>query len=99
MPDFSRPAGNPRTTPRSWALYGGLGAALGAGEHPAPRSTLAVSSAELRHNLLSNVLHDGSYPRYIPGVHRQHDVVYASILIGAEAGDHLVSIVAWEAGA
>src|SRR2546422_9589679 len=99
MPGFSHPAGDHRTTPRSWALYGGLGAALGASEHPAPRSTPAVSSAELRHDLLGHVLHDGSDPRHVPSVHCQHNVVYASLLVGAEASDHLFCVVAWETGA
>src|SRR5689334_7010693 len=81
---------------RSWTLYEGLCTALGAGEHPAPRSTLAVSSAELRHDLLSNILHDGSYPRHIPRVQRQYDVVYASLLIGPEASDHLLYAVSRE---
>src|SRR6266545_2407096 len=85
----------PRTTPRSWALYGRLGAA----EHPVPRSTPAVSSAELRHDLLGHVLHDGSYPRHVTGVHCQHNVVYASILVGAEAGDHLLHAVSRDTGA
>src|SRR4249919_3409099 len=99
MPDFSHPAGNPRTTHRSWALYRGLCAAPDASEHPAPRSTPAVNSAELRHDLLGNVLHDGSYPRHVPGVHCQHNVVYASALVGAEAGDHLFRVVSGETGA
>src|SRR5215510_8453648 len=99
MPGFSHPSGDHPTTHRSWALYGGLGAALGASEHPTPRSTLAVRSTELGHDLLGNVLHDGSYPRHVPGVQRQHDVVYASLLVGAEAGDHLVHMVTWETGA
>src|ERR1700750_1405984 len=99
MLGLSHPAGNPRSTHRPWALYGGLCVTLGARSHPAAWSTLAVRSAELGHDLLGNVLHDGSSPRHAPGIHRQYDVVDASLLVGAEAGNHLVYLIAGETGA